>query len=395
MRDSPRRRRTMENSAQQVRQRRRRLRRSTATVPTGPVLLVDDIVDSRWTLTVVGRCSASPALVPCSLSRWPVRQDEPMSDHDRELAALLLVNRLSPRPAEPLKASEYWSLLDAVADPAVLLGLDGSRRRDRRASLDQPTADRIAALLDGATAFAIERERLEESGIRISRLSVELPQTVAEARRAPARLACTSPVAPALDEGGLGVVGSRERRREGAAVASLAAEHAVALGHQVISGLARGVDRDVDGRRPSVSVARSSAFRPKACGGSADGPMCANAVLDERLTLVSPYPPDAGFTAGNAMGRNKLIYALADVTLVRRVRRRPRRYVGRRGGSAPAGLRDRRRLDRTRSRTGQRAPRAQGRRSGRRRRGAVRRKRRRRPGRRRQGTLDLGERQPR
>jgi predicted Rossmann fold nucleotide-binding protein DprA/Smf involved in DNA uptake len=39
-------------------------------------------------------------------------------------------------------------------------------------------------------------------------------------------------------------------------------------------------------------------------------------VLDDRLTLASPYSPDAGFTAGNAMGRNKLIYALADVTLV-------------------------------------------------------------------------------
>jgi predicted Rossmann fold nucleotide-binding protein DprA/Smf involved in DNA uptake len=39
--------------------------------------------------------------------------------------------------------------------------------------------------------------------------------------------------------------------------------------------------------------------------------------LDEgNLTLLSPYVPDAGFSAGAAMGRNKLIYTLADYGLV-------------------------------------------------------------------------------
>jgi len=35
-----------------------------------------------------------------------------------------------------------------------------------------------------------------------------------------------------------------------------------------------------------------------------------------RLVLVSPFYPEAGFNAGNAMGRNKYIYALADRALV-------------------------------------------------------------------------------
>ena len=238
-----------------------------------------------------------------------------MRDHDRELAALLLVNRLSPMSAEPLKASEYWSLLDAVADPSALLGLDGTAVASR-ASLDQPTGARIAALLGGATAFAIERERLEESGIRLlSSLSSSFPERLRKLGAAcPACLYVAGPVA-ALAEGGLGVVGSRDVDEKGAAVASLAAERAVALGHQVISGLARGVDQ----------TSMAAALR---CGGQVVGvpseglrrvgrrPDVRQAVLDEQLTLVSPYPPDAGFTAGNAMGRNKLIYALADVTLV-------------------------------------------------------------------------------
>ncbi len=35
-----------------------------------------------------------------------------------------------------------------------------------------------------------------------------------------------------------------------------------------------------------------------------------------RLLLISPYDPQVGFNVGNAMGRNKLIYALADAALV-------------------------------------------------------------------------------
>jgi DNA processing protein len=41
-----------------------------------------------------------------------------------------------------------------------------------------------------------------------------------------------------------------------------------------------------------------------------------NYLRDGQLVLVSPYDPQAGFNIGNAMQRNKLIYALADAALV-------------------------------------------------------------------------------
>jgi predicted Rossmann fold nucleotide-binding protein DprA/Smf involved in DNA uptake len=41
-----------------------------------------------------------------------------------------------------------------------------------------------------------------------------------------------------------------------------------------------------------------------------------NVLRDRRLVLLSPYDPQAGFNIGNAMQRNKLIYALADAALV-------------------------------------------------------------------------------
>jgi predicted Rossmann fold nucleotide-binding protein DprA/Smf involved in DNA uptake len=41
-----------------------------------------------------------------------------------------------------------------------------------------------------------------------------------------------------------------------------------------------------------------------------------NRLRDGNLTLVSAYDPNAGFNIGHAMQRNKLIYALADTSLV-------------------------------------------------------------------------------
>ena len=39
-------------------------------------------------------------------------------------------------------------------------------------------------------------------------------------------------------------------------------------------------------------------------------------LMNSRLVLISPYDPKAGFNVGNAMQRNKLVYALADAGLV-------------------------------------------------------------------------------
>ena len=41
-----------------------------------------------------------------------------------------------------------------------------------------------------------------------------------------------------------------------------------------------------------------------------------NYISSGQLTLITPYGPDAGFSVGNAMGRNKLIYVLSDIAVV-------------------------------------------------------------------------------
>jgi predicted Rossmann fold nucleotide-binding protein DprA/Smf involved in DNA uptake len=98
-------------------------------------------------------------------------------------------------------------------------------------------------------------------------------------------------------------------------LASEAGKLAASIGAATVSGGAKGVD----------SAAMSSALD---AGGSAIGVLANNLqracmqrdhrnwILDERLVLLSPYDPSAGFNVGHAMARNKLIYALSDAALV-------------------------------------------------------------------------------
>jgi predicted Rossmann fold nucleotide-binding protein DprA/Smf involved in DNA uptake len=118
-----------------------------------------------------------------------------------------------------------------------------------------------------------------------------------------------------LDIPALAVVGSRDADETDVTftreVARACAEQAVT----VVSGAARGVDSEAmyaalgaNGR--VIGVLADSLVRAAVAGKNRD------ALLEGRLVLITPYDPNSGFNVGNAMGRNKLIYALADAGLV-------------------------------------------------------------------------------
>lgn len=239
-----------------------------------------------------------------------------MTVPDAALAGLLLTNRITPVGAKPLTAREFWKLAGRVDDLGRLLGAT-SRTVQADVGLAADLADRLATLLDAATAFALEHERLRSGGIElVCALDARYPARLRERLRdaAPPMLYVAGPL-DWLATGGLGIVGSRAVDDAGAEVARGAAEEAVRLDRTVVSGAAKGVDRlamgaalDAGGRVVGVTseglarAARSADTRA--------------AVADGRLCLATPYAPDAGFTAGAAMGRNKIVYALADATLV-------------------------------------------------------------------------------
>lgn len=119
----------------------------------------------------------------------------------------------------------------------------------------------------------------------------------------------------ALDEGGLAVVGSRRVDDSLIEYTNAVGRLATRAGLPIISGGARGIDR--------AAMAGALESGGRAVGILADGLEKAAVARDNRgylmedqLTLISPYDPAAGFNVGNAMQRNKLIYALSDLALV-------------------------------------------------------------------------------
>lgn len=235
---------------------------------------------------------------------------------DTSLAALLLTQRLVETEAAPLKASEYWRVVGHVRDVAELLGRDAASLVAGigvRAEL----AARIEQRMSAASSFAFALGDAEQSGMRlIASVDAEYPAALRErlGGGAPPLLYAVGDLS-LLVEPMLGIVGSREAATGAGTTAKAAARVAVEAGWAVVSGAAKGVDR----------LAMQSALD---AGGSAVGVLADSlaqtirdadvrrAVTDGHLCLCTPYKPTAGFSVANAMGRNKVIYALSRGTLV-------------------------------------------------------------------------------
>ncbi len=90
---------------------------------------------------------------------------------------------------------------------------------------------------------------------------------------------------------------------------------AARAGRTLVSGGAKGIDQ--------AAMRGALEDGGKVCGVLADSLEKTtmnrdhrNVLLDGQLVLITPYDPSAGFHVGNAMQRNKLIYALAEASLV-------------------------------------------------------------------------------
>lgn len=180
-----------------------------------------------------------------------------------------------------------------------------------------PDCERFAALLARHAQITIELDRLVALGIRaLTRVEPDYPE------RFKARLGTRAPsvlfVAGSLDllDGPtLAVTGSRDLDREGTAFARALGERCAVGGVTVISGGARGADRE--------AMNAALAVEGRAVGVLADGlerqaaeREAAALIQEGRLALISPFLPSAPFEAAQAHGRNRLIYCLGDVAVV-------------------------------------------------------------------------------
>ncbi|MTW22441.1 DNA-processing protein DprA [Allochromatium palmeri] len=183
----------------------------------------------------------------------------------------------------------------------------------------QPVIDesRMQRLLGRGFLLSQVIERWQARAIWVvSRADAEYP------RRLKARLRENAPAVlygcgdkDLLETGGLAVVGSRHvddaLLDDTISVGRLAAR----AGRMIVSGGAKGIDQ--------AAMRGALEAGGKVCGVLADSLEKTamnrehrNLLLNGQLVLISPYDPSARFNVGNAMQRNKLIYALAEASLV-------------------------------------------------------------------------------
>jgi len=234
------------------------------------------------------------------------------------LTAPLIAER-GASSTELLSPGEYKRLArhlrEVQHEPADLLSDDGGDLlRSCRIIVEET---RIQRLLGRGFLLSQAVERWQARAISvISRADPEYP------RRLKARLREEAPAilyvcgnTSLLESGGLAVVGSRDADEALIEYTVDIGQLAARAGTTIVSGGAKGIDQaamrgalEAGGKATGVlsdSLEKASMNRENR-----------TVLIDGQLVLVSPYDPNAGFNVGNAMRRNKLIYALADASLV-------------------------------------------------------------------------------
>lgn len=234
------------------------------------------------------------------------------------LTAPLMAGRIEPS-ADLLTPGEYGRLTvflhEVQRSPGDLLTADAdSLLRQCQGVVD---GDRLRRLLGRGFLLSQAVERWQARAIWVvTSADASYPQRLTERLKnnAPAVLYGCGDVT-ILETGGLAVVGSRNATPALLTYTEHIGQLAAHAKQTVVSGGARGIDQ-------------ASMHGALEAGGTVVGMLAdsleraalnreyRSPLMEGKLVLVSPYDPMAGFNVGNAMQRNKLIYALADAALV-------------------------------------------------------------------------------
>lgn len=236
-------------------------------------------------------------------------------------ATLLLCSPLRAgrnKDVSPLSIGEFNDLEKQLQ--RVGAGLERLLETDAAGLLNQlgltVDAEKITALLGRGFMLSMAVETWQSAGIWVvSRGEEYYPERWHRLKQNAPPLLYGCGERKNLSRGGLAIVGSRDVDAAGEAFTRRAAASAAREEMQVVSGGARGVDQfamlaALEAGGTVVGVLADSLLRSATSGQARE------AIPDGRLTLISAFDPEAGFNVGNAMQRNKQIYALADFGLV-------------------------------------------------------------------------------
>lgn len=222
------------------------------------------------------------------------------------------------RSEKPLSLIEYTSLvrwlIEVKMRPDDLLQKEKISDASMGSGIDK---QRLESLLGRGVQLGFAVEEWQRNGIWIiSRSDADYPARYKKhlKDKAPPLLFGVGNRS-LLTGGGLGIVGSRSVDQASKAFTRHVAELCAYNRMPVVSGGARGVDQIsmnavLEAGGVTIGILAENLLK-KSVERSAR-----QAIADGRLLLLSPYHPNARFNVGNAMGRNKLIYAMSDYGLV-------------------------------------------------------------------------------
>jgi predicted Rossmann fold nucleotide-binding protein DprA/Smf involved in DNA uptake len=243
-----------------------------------------------------------------------------MNDLSLNAQAIILLTAYFNKGDKPLTIMEYskfasW-LLQHNMKPSDLLELNA---REVLEDWDDTkiTQDRILSLLARGNAMAISLQKWQNCGIWIiTRADPEYPVRLKKrlGQKAPPILygAGNKKI---LNTKGVAIIGSRDASSDDLDFTFKLGEKLALSGYSVVSGAARGIDESsmlgsINADGTTIGVVADALMQKVLSKKYRD------AIRNNNLVLISPYYPDARFSAGNAMGRNKYIYVLAESSIV-------------------------------------------------------------------------------
>lgn len=182
---------------------------------------------------------------------------------------------------------------------------------------NQIEMNRYIYLLRRGSSLSYELKTINELGIgALTRASIDYPKILKEKllRNSPPILFYAGDL-QILHHIGYAIIGSREINDNDNLVATKLSEKLARAGHAVISGGAKGVDTSAE-----IAALEAGGYVLSVISDSLVARI-KNKVTREfisagKLLLISPYGFDSHFTVGNAMGRNKFIYAFSKASFV-------------------------------------------------------------------------------
>ena len=237
-------------------------------------------------------------------------------------AVLLLTAHLSGSDdggAKPLTTEEWWAFANWLKErnatiEYLLENVDEvlGGRSDPRG-----TTERIKRLLDRGSALGLAKDRWAQAGLwwltsADDDYPVHLKKRLGQASP-PVLYGCGHQ--KLLRSRGIAVVGSRAASDRDLSWTQAFGEAVAGAGYSVVSGGAKGIDQAamfgaLDREGTVVGILADSLLR------ASSSKMYRSYLRSQNLVLVSPFNPEAGFTVGRAMQRNKYIYCLSDRALV-------------------------------------------------------------------------------